>query len=124
MDKFQALQSFWSSFGIPAYDESTVPTGENKPEMPYITYDAVVGSLGDSCAMSASVWYRGTSWSQVTTKLAEIASVLSRSGKLIPTDEGAVWLKPGSPFAQRMADSDDMVRRIFINITAEYITNR
>lgn len=124
MDKFQALQSFWGSFGIPAYDESTVPTGENKPAMPYITYDAVVGNLGDRCAMSASIWYRGTSWSEATTKLTEIASALNRSGKVIPMDEGAVWIKAGSPFAQRMPDSDDTVRRIYINVTAEYITSR
>lgn len=123
MDKFQALQSFWSSFGIPAYDENTVPTGDNKPAMPYITYDAVVGNLGDYCAMSASLWYYGTSWSRITMKLAEITSAIGRSGKLIQIDDGAVWIKRGSPFAQRMSDSNDLVRRIFINIVVEYITS-
>ncbi len=123
MDKFQALQSFWSSFGIPAYDENTVPTGDDKPAMPYITYDAVVGNLGDYCAMSASLWYYGTSWSQGTTKLAEISSSIGRSGKLVQIDDGAVWIKQGSPFAQRMSDSNDLVRRIFINIVVEYITS-
>lgn len=32
-------------------------------------------------------------------------------------------LKRGSPFAQRMSDpNDDMIRRIYINITAEFLT--
>lgn len=122
MDKFQALQAFWSSFDIPAYDENTVPTGDDKPAMPYITYDAVLGNLGDYCAMSASLWYYGTSWGQATAKLAEIASSIGRSGKLIQIEDGAVWIKQGSPFAQRMSDSNDMIRRILINITAEFIT--
>ena len=122
MDKFQALQSYWASFGIPAYDENTVPTADNKPSYPYIPYDAVEGNLGDYIAMSGSIWDYGTSWSQVTTKLAEIETAIGRGGKMIAIDSGALWIKRGSPFAQRMSDSNDMIRRIFINIEAEYIT--
>lgn len=122
MDKFQALQSFWESFGIPAYDENTVPTGDDAPAFPYITYDAVVSNLGTPVAMSASIWYYGTSWAQITAKMAEIQSAIGRGGKILRIDDGAIWIVQGSPFAQRMADSNDMVRRIFINITAEYIT--
>ena len=122
MDKFQALQSFWESFGIPAYDENTVPTGDDAPAFPYITYDAVVSNLGTPVAMSASIWYYGTSWAQITAKMAEIQSAIGRGGKMLRIDDGAIWIVQGAPFAQRMADSNDMVRRIFINITAEYIT--
>ena len=122
MDKFQALQSFWSSFGIPAYDENTVPTGDDAPAFPYITYDAVVSDLGTPVAMSASLWYYGTSWSQITAKLDDISFGIGRGGRLLPIDSGAVWIKKGTPFAQRMNDSNDMIRRIFINITAEYLT--
>jgi len=122
MDKFQALQSFWSSFGIPAYDENTVPTAEDRPAFPYITYDAVIGSLGSPVAMSGSLWDYGTSWSKITTKMTEIQSDLGRGGKILPCDGGAVWIKPASPFAQRMSDDNDMIRRILINIEAEYFT--
>ena len=31
MDKFQAQQSFWSSFGLTAYDENTVPDDAEYP---------------------------------------------------------------------------------------------
>lgn len=122
MDKFQALQAFWSSFGIPAYDENTVPTGDDAPAFPYITYDAVVSELGTPVAMSASLWYYGTSWSQITAKLEDVSFAIGRGGRLLPIDNGAVWIKKGSPFAQRMNDSNDMIRRIFINISAEYLT--
>ena len=122
MDKFQALQTFWSSFSIPAYDENTVPTGDAKPSYPYITYDAISGNLGDVCAMSGSIWDYGTSWARVTTKLNEIQSSIGRGGKYIQIDGGGLWIKRGSPFAQRVSDPNDMVRRIFINIEAEFIT--
>ena len=122
MDKFQALQTFWESFGIPAYDENTVPTGDDAPAFPYITYDAVVSNLGTPVAMNASLWYYGTSWAQITAKMTEIQSAIGRGGKMLRIDDGAIWIIQGSPFAQRMADSNDMVRRIFINITAEFIT--
>lgn len=122
MDKFQAIHSFWSSFGIPAYDENTVPTGDSAPEMPYITYDVVVSGFNEPVAMSASLWYYGSSWSQITTKLGEIEARIGRGGIILPCDGGGVWIVPGTPFAQRMSDANDMVRRIFINIEAEYIT--
>jgi len=122
MDKFQALQTFWESFGIPAYDENTLPTGDDAPAFPYITYDAVVSSLGTPVAISASIWDYGTSWARVTAKMAEIQSAIGRGGKVLPIDDGAIWITPGTPFAQRMNDSNDMVRRIFINISAEYLT--
>lgn len=42
MNKAQAIQAFWESFGVPAYEESTVP---DDAVMPYITYsmDPVIG---------------------------------------------------------------------------------
>ena len=42
MDKSQALNTFWNSFGIPAYDEYTVPDGTS---IPYITYDTATDAV-------------------------------------------------------------------------------
>lgn len=122
MDKFQALQSFWESFGLPAYDENTVPTGDSAPTLPYITYDAVTSNFGSTVALSGSLWYYGTSWSQITTKMLEIQSEIGRGGKMIPMDDGALWIRQGNPFAQRMADPNDMIRRIYMNIEVEFLT--
>lgn len=122
MDKFQALQSFWESFGLPAYDENTVPSGEEAPSFPYITYDTIVSAFGTPVAMSGSLWYYGPSWAEISKKAIAIGKEISRGGKMIPLDDGAVWIKQGSPFAQRMSDPNDMVRRIYINIEAEFLT--
>ena len=122
MDKFQALQTFWSSFGIDAYDESTVPTGDFRPELPYITYSVEVSDFYRPVYLNASIWYYGASWSAITTKLSEVSSAIGLGGKILPVDGGGLWIKRGFPFAQRMSDPDDMVRRIYLNIEAEFIT--
>ena len=120
MIKEAVLHEFWSSFGLDAYDENSAP-----PDMkqPYITYDVVTGNLGDECAMSASIWYRDTSWSAITEKLHEIERYLTRGGKCFSCDGGRVWIKRASPFAQRVGDAEDkMIRRILINISVEFLT--
>lgn len=123
MDKAMALHRFWSSFGIPAYDESTVPTGADAPAFPYLTYNVVEDSFDNTVAMTASLWYRGSSWHEITQKAELIAVSVGLGGKLIPFDGSSLWIKRGTPFAQRMSDeSDDMIRRIYINIEAEYFS--
>ena len=121
MNKEQAWQKFWSSFGLTAYDESTVPTGKNAPSFPYLTYNVIVGSFDDPVFPSVSLWYRSSSWKDVTEKSNEISAAIGYGGVLVPYDGGAIWIKRGSPFAQRSSDdSDDMIRRIYINIEAEF----
>lgn len=117
-NKEQALQSFWASFNIPAYDESTVPDGA---ELPYITYSVSINDFKVPVVMTANIWYKDTSWSDITAKYNEIADAIGIGGKMIPYEEGAIWLYKGSPFAQRVRDEDDMIRRIYLNIEAEYI---
>ena len=122
MDKYQALHQFWSSFGLKAYDENTVPTGEDNPELPYITYNVAVSDFYRPVYLHGSIWYYGTRWTAITEKLIEIESAIGLGGKMLPVDGGGLWIKKGFPFAQRMADENDMVRRIYINIEAEFIT--
>lgn len=117
MDKWQALQEFWESFSIPAYDEATVP---DDATMPYITYNATVDSLNKPVVMTASIWYRTNSWSEISRKAEEISNALVQV-KTIPLDVGYLYLTRGNPFAQRMADNDGMVRRIYLVIMAEYL---
>lgn len=122
-DKSQALHGFWSSFTLPAYDESTVPTGDNAPAFPYITYNVVMDSLDSTVSLTASVWYRSSSWADITAKADEINNKIGNGGRIVPYDNGALWIKRGTPFAQRMADdSDDMIRRIYLNIEAEFLS--
>lgn len=121
MTKAEALYRFFSSFGLSAYEESSVPTGEDSPELPYLTYTLALDSFGTEIPLTANLWYRSTSWVEITGLAAFISSVLA-GGRLIPCDGGAVLLRRGSPFAQAVADEDDTIRRMYLNITAEFIT--
>lgn len=120
MDKAQAIDQFWNSFGLPAYDESTVP---QNAAMPRITYSVATDSLENIVNLSASIWYRTTTWKDITLKTNEIERRLGEyGGQLIDLSNGKVWIMKGAPFAQRMNDPDDSIRRIVINIQVEYLT--
>lgn len=119
MTKAQALFSFWSGFNLPAYDETTVP--EDAP-FPRLTFEAAEDSFGREIALTASVWDYSTSWNVVEQKAAEIGQRITMGGITVPYDGGVMWLKRGTPFAQRMADDNDSVRRIVINASAEFIS--
>lgn len=122
MTKEQALTKFWESFGLTAYDENSVPSGENKPTYPYITYNVVTGSFGSDLALTASLWYKSSSWEAITTKADEISRAIGLGGVILTYDDGAIWIKRGDSFAQRMNDPNDSIRRIYLNIIAEYIS--
>ncbi len=122
MMKAAALYNFWSGFGLPAFEQNAVPTGDDKPEFPYLTYSVVDDSFGDEVAMAANLWYRSTSWLEAEQKTREISKAIG-SGHILPCTGGAIWIKRGQPFAQSMGDdADDMIKRKYINITAEYFT--
>lgn len=121
MDKAQALQNFWESFGIPAYEQTTVP---ESAKMPYITYSVSTDSLDNVVNMTASVWYHSTSWKDISEKTEQIARyIVGMNPPSIKFDGGRLYIAKGNPFAQRMADpNDDMIRRMYLNIQAEYLS--
>ena len=120
MTKAAAIYQFWSSFGLTAYEENTVP---DDATFPYITYQLVTDSFDREVQVTASLWYRSESWTAINAKTEEISQKISRGGKIISCDGGAIWLKRGQPFAQNMGDeSDDLIKRKYLNITAEFIT--
>ena len=120
MTKAAAIYQFWNSFGLTAYEENTVPDGA---AFPYITYQLVTDSFDREIPLTASIWYRSESWAGINAKTEEISQKISRGGKIIPCDGGAIWLKRGQPFAQSMGDeSDDLIKRKYLNITAEFMT--
>ena len=120
MTKAAAIYQFWSSFGLTAYEENTVP---EDAVFPYVTYQLVTDSFDREVAATASLWYRGESWTAINAKTEEISQTISRGGKIISCDGGAIWLKRGHPFAQNMGDeSDSLIKRKYLNITAEFIT--
>ena len=120
MTKAAAIYQFWNSFGLTAYEENTVQDGAS---FPYITYQLVTDSFDREIPLTASLWYRSESWTAINSKAEEISQKISRGGKIISCDGGAIWLKRGQPFAQSMGDeSDDLIKRKYLNITAEFMT--
>ena len=120
MTKAAAIYQFWSGFGLTAYEENTVPTDAT---FPYITYQLVTDSFDREVSATASLWYRSESWTAINAKTEEISQKISRGGKIIACDGGAIWIKRGQPFAQNMGDeSDNLIKRKYLNITAEFMT--
>lgn len=119
-ERWKAIQKFWSKFGLPAYDEGVVPDGA---QLPYLTYSAAVASFDESVSMTASLWYRSTSWAEISKKADEIDEAVGMGGMLVPYPGGAMWVTRGPvTFAQRMTDPDNSIRRILLNLTAEFFS--
>ena len=120
MTKAAAIYQFWNSFGLTAYEVNTVQTD---PSFPYITYQLVTDSFDREVQVTASLWYRSESWTAINAKTEEISQKINRGGKIISCDDGAIWIKRGQPFAQNMRDeSDNLIKRKYLNITAEFMT--
>ena len=120
MTKAAAIYQFWSSFGLTAYEENTVPEDAS---FPYVTYQLVTDSFDREVAPTASLWYRSESWTAINAKTEEISKKIGASGKKIAVDGGGIWIKRGQPFAQNMGDeSDDLIKRKYINISIVFIT--
>ena len=120
MTKAAAIYQFWSYFGLTAYEENTVP---EDAVFPYVTYQLVTDSFDREVAFTASLWYRGESWTAINAKTEEIAQHIGLGGKIIKCDGGRIWIKRGQPFAQNMGDeSDDLIKRKYLNVNIEYFT--
>ena len=119
MNKLQALNAFWSGFGLKAYDENSVP--DNTP-YPYLTYETKYDDFGNSLVTSVNLWYRSSSWSDVTAKEQEISDYITRGGRMVAYDGGSIWIQRASTWATRMGDeNDEMIRRILLNVSIEFL---
>lgn len=126
MTKDKALYAFFSGFGLPAYPANAVLNENGEPDviLPYLTYTPVFDSWGgDPVSLTVNLWYRTESESIPNAKAQELSTAIGMSGKIIPCDEGYIWLKRGSPWCQNLADEvDPAIKRRYINMTAEYLT--
>lgn len=120
MDRWEALYDFWSSFGMPAYDDTSVPADAT---FPYITYQASVGPFEQLQNISASVWTESHSWLTADTKADEIEQYIKEMG--CPSVKGGRYrvFIGDTPFAQNMGDPDnDLIKRKLLNVTFEFMT--
>lgn len=127
MNKVQALHSFWASFGIPAIDEISAYDLKDVEIQSlgdtYITYEVATDEIESPVALSGSIWDRSTSWATATAKAEEISQYIGLGGRLIPYENGAIWITRGTPFAQRTVVEEDYdFRRITLSINAEFLS--
>jgi len=121
MSKASALQTWFSGFGITAYEESNV---KSNPTFPYLTYTYATGDFDSGeVPIVVNLWYMSEGNTSINAKAEEIYARIGRGGVIIPVESGSIWLKRGSPFCQALSEpSDASIRRRYINITAEFRT--
>lgn len=118
--KEKAIHNFWNEF-LTAYEENSVP---DSAKMPYITYELITDCFTNTPTyLTASIWYRDSSWKSANAMADKISTGISRGGRMLQCSTGAIWINRASPFAtRRSANEDDRIRRIVLNITAEFVT--
>ena len=72
---------------------------------------------------TVNLWYYTTQEAEPNAKAQEISDAIGLGGVFVPCDDGAIWIKRGSPWCQNVRDdSDTNIKRRYLNITVEYIT--
>lgn len=113
-----ALYQYLSSFGIPAYAETSVPDGA---PMPYLTYALVVGGLySGEQSITVNLWYRTDSEAVPNAKVREIAHALPAT---VSADDCLVWIKAGSPFSTASDGGEANIKRRRVLLDVEYLSN-
>lgn len=121
MDRWEALYQFWSSFGVPAYEENSVPDLD-QVTFPYITYEAKVGGWEEPVACTASIWDESYSWA-AADRLSDTIESAIRLSDPVAYNGGMyrVWIGD-TPFSQNMGDPDnDKIKRKVLNVNFEFM---
>lgn len=123
MDRWEAIYDFWSKFGMPAYEENSVP---EDAKYPYITFESAVGEFESIVPLEASIWdrtTRGTAF--IDGKADEIAHFI-KNMLVCPKIKGGryrVFIPELSTYAQNMGDPDDrLIKRKILNVSFEFMT--
>ena len=120
MTKGAALQSFFDGI-MTSYAASAVPEDAT---LPYLTYELITSAWGGGeVGLTVNMWFRTTSEKESNAAVDKLSKAIGLGGVQLPCDEGVIWLKRGSPWAQSVKDeTDTTIKRRYINVTAEYLT--
>lgn len=119
MTRAAALQAWFEQF-LPAYTDASVP---DDAVFPWLTYELVSGAWGEEDGITVNLWYYTQSEAVPNAKAQEIANAIGMGGVFVHYDGGAMWIKRGSPWCQSVKDdSDPNIKRRYINITVEYLS--
>lgn len=122
MDKWETIYHFWSSFGVPAYEQNSVPDYRDLT-FPYITYEAAASGFEEPVSVAASIWDENSSWVRADALADKIERYIRKMG--CPVIDGGryhVWIGE-TTFAQNMGDpNNDRIRRKVLNVNFEFMT--
>ena len=132
MNKQQAYNAFWRSFGVLAFEENSVPDDETinaliasgvaSSKYPYITYQVIVDDIGNAIYPTASIYDHSSSW-QTVDELSAVISERIQGMNTIKLDNGRMFVTKGRPFAQHLSeDGDPYMKRIVLNLGIEFFT--
>ena len=128
MNKWQVQYSFWSGFGIPAYEEnaSIDEDSEYYESYPYLTYEAFSGMYDQVGLINVSLWYQSTSLEEISLKADEIGAYIGE-GITVPFDDGVMWVHKSNTtrFAQTVEsgyDSVKNIKRINLSVEVEFLS--
>jgi hypothetical protein len=123
MNKWLALNEWFESFGVKAYQEQTV---SEKAVLPYIAYELAFGDIDNSpLSLTFSYFERSTNWEGCYQKVEQISADIGRWGKRLVVDGGFLVIQRGQPFAQPLddMDGDKDIRRMVFNIDVFFFTS-
>lgn len=119
MTKAAALQSFFDSFGMPAYPDTAVPADVT---FPYITYSGASDAMGEEVSLSVRIWHYTDSEAVPNAKAEELGKRIDMMAP-IPCDGGYLWIKRGRPFCLSQNDQvNSNIKLRFINVTVAFLT--
>ena len=120
MTKDNALFAWFQQFSIPFYPSTELP---EKPIFPYGTYEPVFGYFGDEVYPTVNIYDLTDREDKINGYADELGTAIGKGGAVVECDEGAFWIKRGSPFVQGINDPDNAnVKRRLISIAIEYLT--
>ena len=107
-----ALKTFFSGFGLPAYDVESVPPDVT---LPYITYSVSDPEWRQKASIYAQIWYRTTSNTQVSRKADQILADIGEGKRIDLAEGGHLLIWPENPACQILKDGD--IRYAYINLS-------
>jgi hypothetical protein len=125
LGKEAAIFGFFSSFGVQAFEQNSVPDGKDRPEYPYITYELKTGRFSEyDTSVIFSIWDDNNSIERLIGIAKSIASYLGRMGKVIKIDDGYILIMADNPFCEIGADEAiKTVKRARCSLKMRFYTN-
>ena len=107
----EALKNFYSGFGLPAYQEGSVP---DDVSLPYISYSLSVPEWNQKASHYVRVWDRTKSNTGIIRKADQITQAIG-TRKKIRFDGGYLIIYPETPLIQDEVSGD--LRFAYINLS-------